>query len=181
MSAFPFPADPLLRERFNPPSVAVQEIVDSVWKQRDYFVRWPAGSLLFKPGCVRIKGFHEYTVEQSEMIQAKGIEIDKRSNGPAIMAYKLAGGQRPKRHDGAHEWSVHHIYDGKFPWTPGSLTLHAVKHGDHFTEAAGLVAIHRVADALADEVPYFAWLLRAEANSRFGYDPDGVFRPKADA
>ena len=44
-----------------------------------------------------------------------------------------------------------------------------------FTEAAGLVAAHPFADALADEVPYFAWLLRAEAYQRFGFDPDAVF------
>ena len=45
-----------------------------------------------------------------------------------------------------------------------------------FTEAAGLVAIHPLADALADEVPYFAWLLRFEAYQRYGFDPDGVFK-----
>jgi hypothetical protein len=44
-----------------------------------------------------------------------------------------------------------------------------------FTHSAGLVAVHPLADALADEVPYFAWLLRSEAFRRFRFDPDGVF------
>ncbi len=47
--------------------------------------------------------------------------------------------------------------------------------GDDFTEAAGLVAIHPVADALADDLAYCAWLLRHEAYLRFGFDPDRVF------
>ena len=72
------------------------------------------------------------------------------------------------------QWSIHHVYDGKFP-APGRRTTHAVKEGRYFTEAAGLVAIHPIADVLADEVPYFAWLLRREAFERFGFDPDDVF------
>jgi hypothetical protein len=104
-----------------------------------------------------------------------------RSNGPAICAYKLAGGERPPRIVASRQWSVHHIYDGKFP-APGSITTaHAVKDGRYFTESAGLVAAHPVADALADEVPYFAWLLRAEAFRRFRFDPDQVFMQTDDA
>jgi hypothetical protein len=38
-----------------------------------------------------------------------------------------------------------------------------------------LVAIHPLADALADEFPSFSWLLRAHAFNKFGYDPDEVF------
>lgn len=44
-----------------------------------------------------------------------------------------------------------------------------------FTQSAGLVAIHPIADALADEFAIFAWRLRAESFLRFGYDPEGVF------
>jgi len=53
--------------------------------------------------------------------------------------------------------------------------LHATKKVCHFTQSAGLVAVHPIADALADEFPFFTWLLRAEAFVRFKYDPDGVF------
>jgi len=45
----------------------------------------------------------------------------------------------------------------------------------HFSQSAGLIAVHPIADGLADEFPFFAWLLRAESFNRFGYDPDGVF------
>lgn len=45
----------------------------------------------------------------------------------------------------------------------------------HFTQSAGLIAVHPVADALVDEFPFFAWLLRAKSYIRFGYDPDAAF------
>jgi len=60
------------------------------------------------------------------------------------------------------------------------LALHAVKDGKHFTQAAGLVAIHPVAEALKDEYFYVAWRLRHEAFLRFGYDPDRVFSERID-
>jgi hypothetical protein len=110
---------------------------------------------------------------------AAQIKADARSNGPAIMDFLLSGGKRPLRRSPGRQWSVHHIYDGKFP-APGRLiTAHAVKDKRLFTHSAGLVAVHPLADALADEVPYFAWLLRLEAYKRFRFDPDRVFaRPE---
>ena len=59
-------------------------------------------------------------------------------------------------------------------------SLHAVKDGRRFTQSAGLVAIHPIAEALKDEYLYFAWLLRHEAFLRFGYDPDAVLSERAD-
>jgi hypothetical protein len=38
-----------------------------------------------------------------------------------------------------------------------------------------LVAVHPIADALYEEDPEFAELLRRESFTRFGYDPDGLF------
>ncbi len=64
---------------------------------------------------------------------------------------------------------------GRYPAVGSTASTRAVIHGNYFTEAAGLVAIHPIADALADELAYFAWLLRHEAFRRFGFDPDGVF------
>ncbi|HEY1801578.1 MAG TPA: hypothetical protein VGG46_11655 [Terriglobales bacterium] len=43
-----------------------------------------------------------------------------------------------------------------------------------------MIATHPVAEALCDEYPFFAWLLRHESFRRFGYDPDSVFSPKQD-
>ena len=91
------------------------------------------------------------------------------------MAYLLAGGERPLRIGSRNQWSIHHLYDGKFPAPGRSATLRAVTDGHYFTASAGLVAVHPVADALADEVPLFAWRLRKQAYDRFGFDPDEVF------
>jgi len=55
-----------------------------------------------------------------------------------------------------------------------------MQNGKHFTQSAGLVAIHPIAEALKDEYFYFSWLLRYEAFLRFNYDPDGVFSEKID-
>lgn len=60
------------------------------------------------------------------------------------------------------------------------MSLRARDDGRHFTQSAGLVAIHPVADALADEIAIFAWRLRAESFVRFGYDPEGAFTGKHD-
>lgn len=152
----------------------ILDVADEVWAQKNLFIKWPKASLLFMPGAIRID-YHDYTIEQKRRLRDAGVKADSRSNGPAVMAYLLAGGERPRRTAPGREWSIHHIYDGKFPGPGAIATTHAVKDGRFFTEAAGLVAIHPIADALADEVPYFAWLLRREAYDRFGLDPDGVF------
>jgi len=155
----------------------ILDVADRVWAQKNLFIKWPKSALLFMPGAVRVK-YHEYTIEQKRRLRDAGVKADSRSNGPAVMAYLLAGGERPQRVSPGREWSIHHIYDGKFAALGAIATAHAVNDGRFFTEAAGLVAIHPIADALADEVPYFAWLLRREAYDRFGFDPDRVFRAK---
>ena len=38
-----------------------------------------------------------------------------------------------------------------------------------------MITAHPIADALCDEFPFFAWLLRGMSFMKFGYDPDGVF------
>jgi hypothetical protein len=68
------------------------------------------------------------------------------------------------------------LYDGQFPHPSTARNgLRAVRESCHFTQSAGLVAIHPIADALAEEFAIFAWRLRAEAFCRFGYDPEGAF------
>jgi hypothetical protein len=101
--------------------------------------------------------------------------LDTRANGPAVVAFQIAGGTRPGRFGSFNAWSIHHVYSGKFPYIGRTNRTHAIKEGRHFTQSAGLIATHPVADALCDEFPFFAWLLRAESFRRFGYDPDGVF------
>jgi hypothetical protein len=164
----------LLKELRRQTQPHILEVVDLVWKQKERFICWPDKSILFMPGVVRTKT-HIYTKEQMNQLKAKCIKPDARSNGPAIGAYLLAGGERLYRHGERRGWSIHHIYDGKFPALGSEATIHAVKNGNYFTESSGLVAIHPIADALADEVPYFAWLLRHTAFEKFNFDPDNAF------
>jgi len=130
-------------------------------------------------GEIRTK-YHSYPQDIKEKLKSKKITIDSRSNGPAIMSYLFAGGIRPQRSDGRKGWSIHHIYDGRFPFMDGKQTLHAIKDGNHFTQSAGLVAIHPIAEALADEFYHFAWTLRQESFKKFKYDPDQVFCTRID-
>ena len=150
-----------------------------IYHKPEDFIRWPERSLLLLPGAVR-EDYHRYPDEVLRRLREKRIAADGRSNGPAICSFLLAGGERPMRYSKTAKgnergWNIHHIYDGKFPYSGEMKTTHAVKDGRYFTEAAGLVAIHPLADAAADEFAEFAWWLRAQAFKRFGFDPDSVF------
>lgn len=150
-------------------------VIDYVWNNRNLYVKWPRQALLFGPEMLRDKKFHVFSEGQKQSLKVAGIRPDTRSNGPAIMSFLLAGGERPWRANSNKQWSIHHIYDGNFPAPGMHMTTRAVIDSRYFTEAAGLVAIHPIADALACEFAYFAWLLRCEAFVRFKFDPDDVF------
>lgn len=154
---------------------AVRGVVAAVCEHLDAFVRWPVEALLLWEGCNRTVKYHAYPEIISQHAKGARVYLDRRTNGPAIASFVLAGGDRPPRFGSTNAWSVHHVYSGKFPYPGREETLHAAKHGCHFTQSAGLVAIHPIADQMADEYPFFSWLLRAHAFQRFGYDPDGVF------
>lgn len=160
---------------------APRECIATVCKALDSFVRWPAKAVLLWHGCDRIapegerQRIHSFPDSIRRAAKAVKAPLDTRSNGPAIVAFLVSGGMRPKRFGSQNSWSVHHIYSGKFPYIGKTSTLHAAKSGQHFTQSAGVVAVHPVADGMCDEYPFFAWLLRAEAFRRFGYDPDVVF------
>lgn len=160
---------------------APRECIAAVCKSLDAFVRWPAKAVLLWNDCDRItpqgerQKIHSFPDTIKQAAKAVKAPLDTRSNGPAIVAFLVAGGMRPKRFGSQNSWSVHHIYSGKFPYLGKSSTLHATKSGQHFTQSAGVVAVHPIADGMCDEYPFFAWLLRGESFRRFGYDPDGVF------
>lgn len=159
----------------------VLEMADHVRANAGSFIVWPTHALLLWPGLVRPNsGFHTYSEDICDRARDAGMALDRRSNGPAIAAFLLAGGSRPSKTGVGHLWSVHHIYDGLHPAPGKRQSVRAVADGNYFTEAAGLVAVHPVADALASEVPWFAWFLRHEAWQRFAFDPDGVFSSKSD-
>lgn len=150
------------------------EIVENVWNKKDDYIKWPIKNILLLPGVTRIK-YHKYPDDVKKKLKEERISIDSRSNGPAVCAFLFAGGERPIRTTPSRSWSVHHIYDGQYPYPQHGKTIRAVTDGRYFTHSAGLVSVHPIADALADELPYFAWLLRYEAYLRFGFDPDNVF------
>jgi hypothetical protein len=167
----------------NPKERRVLEVVGG---DLDSFVRWAKEPLLLWATCNRIappgvkRFIHPYPAHLRALLKTKQVVADARPNGPAINAFVLAGGERPPRFGNANGWSIHHLYSGKFPYIGRDKTTHAIKDGLHFTQSAGLVAAHPVADAMFDEFPFFAWLLRAHAFRRFGYDPDGVFASTRD-
>jgi hypothetical protein len=150
------------------------------------FIGWPGEALLLWPECDRIpppgkkQKYFSYPDHIREMARAKTLALDTRPNGPAIASFLFAGGERPPRFGSSNAWSIHHLYSGKFPYIGRQRTTHAAKDCAHFTQSAGLVAAHPIADAMVDEFPFFTWLLRAHAFARFHYDPDGVFCSERD-
>jgi hypothetical protein len=163
----------------------IRGVIEYVCQNIEAFVEWPNEAVLFWEGCDRVaeKGkrqkYHRFPVEVKQLAKQRSITLDSRPNGPAIAAFLFARGIRPNRWGSSNAWSIHHIYSGKFPYVGNTTTLHAKKDPKHFTQSAGLIAVHPVADGLCDEYPSFAWLLRAQAFSRFGYDPDRVFATKS--
>jgi hypothetical protein len=148
-------------------NVGVQSAM-AIWNQRDTYIRWPKHGRLLWEDVVRRPEPYEYPPElEAEILQA-GLSPDPRTNGPAILAFQLAGGDRPRRlYPSSWGWTIHHIYDGKHPHPDKRPVPHAIKSGTLFTEAAGLVAVHPLADYVAMSVPLLAWLLRWEAFRRF--------------
>jgi len=153
-----------------------REIISIIIKNLDDFVKFPKEAILMWAGCNRSDKYHKYPEELKTKLKDEGIKsLDGRTNGPAVVAYLFAKGERPQRYGSKNKWSIHHIYSGKFPYVNCNNTLHAKKDGLHFTQSAGLIAIHPVADQMCDEYPLFSWYLRAIAYKKFGYDPDEVF------
>jgi hypothetical protein len=151
----------------------IHEIRQIVISHLDEFVKWPKEALLLWSGCVRTK-YHDYPSSIVTLLTQRKIYQRNWSNDPAIHAYVVAGGERPTRNHRNYCWDVHHLYLG-LPTRDGRNGIHAVKNGHHFTQSAGLIAVHPIADALYEEDQEFAELLRRESFDRFGYDPDGLF------
>jgi hypothetical protein len=153
---------------------ADRELVTGLWRERQRLVIWPTdcpGRPLVRTARVR---YHHLPDSVRRKARKHGVSVDTRSNGPAVMAFELAGGvNRPKRAQGLR-WSVHHIYDGHHTWPGQDSSVRAVADPQYFTDARGLVAAHPVFDAAAGEYAWLAWKLRLEAFDRFGFDPDGV-------
>ena len=156
----------------------IQSVI-ALWIDREKLFRWPNQSELLWPGIVRHQdgnkeNCYDYPAALVARLAAKGMHVDGRNNGPAILAYMMAGGKRPKV--GSWGWPIHHVYDGGtvIPGTRKRI-LHAVKDGQFFTHSGGLVAAHPAAHFIAHKSTLLAWLLRWEAWRRFRFDPDCIF------
>jgi len=160
---------------------SIHQAVCHVATNLNSFVRFPKRAVLLWQGCDRIapqgkkQKYHSYPPLIKVEARKMAVPLDARPNGPAIASFFFAEGERPDRFGSTNAWNIHHIYSGKFPYIGRTDSLHAQKNGKHFTQSAGLVAVHPLADALCDEFPAFSWLLRAQAFQNLGYDPDGVF------
>lgn len=152
---------------------AIEEIKRTVLARLDEFVKWPKEAVLLWRGCIR-KKYHDYPPAILDLLASLKIYRRNWSNDPAIHAYLVAGGERPTRRYKQYGWDIHHLYVG-LPTAVRRNGIHAVKSELHFTQSAGLVAVHPIADALYEEDLDFAELLRRESFNRFGYDPDGLY------
>ena len=153
----------------------------AIWNQRNTYIRWPKKSRLLLDGMTRhpdgnSQNCYDYPPELVREILEAGLSDDRRNNAPAILAFQLTGGDRPRRpYPSNWGWTIHHIYDGQHLAPTDKTVPRAVVEGKLFTEAAGLVAVHPLADYVATNVPLLAWLLRWEAFCRFQFDPMDVF------
>jgi len=166
------------RNRFD---VGVQCSI-AIWRQRETYFRWPKKQRIISKEWVRHKDgrkkdCYNYPPQLVDEIKRAGLPVDRRNNGPAIISFLLAGGERPLRpFPSRWGWTIHHIYDGQHPRFQDQQVPHAINDPKLFTDSRGLVAVHPFADYIAMREPLLAWLLRWEAFRRFsGFDPMRVF------
>ena len=157
----------------------------AIWLNQHAYFKWPKKERVLNREWIRITDpnnrddLYSYSPNIIQECETAKITADGRSNGPAIVTFLLSGGARPLREDPpTWGWSIHHIYDGKFPapHQEGGV-LNAVRVAGEFTNSRGLVAAHPVADFVAANSRLLAWLLRWEAFRRFQYDPNRIFLP----
>jgi len=107
------------------------KLSQTVWAAREEFVRWPRRQYLFWPGLTRHKDerrkdCYTFSAAQKAILAQASLPEDGRNNGPAILAFLLAGGERPVRRDfPRHHWSTHRIYDGQYPPPNKTVTTHS--------------------------------------------------------
>ena len=121
--------------------------------------------------CVGPMGLLDYEEKAlTRELKERGISCtEKCPVHPDRFAFEFAGGECPPG------WSLHHLYDGVFPFPGRKRVIDARKHGKHFTQTAGIVAVHPVVQEVYDHYACIRRTLRARSFIEFQYDPDHYF------
>lgn len=127
----------------------------------------------------------EHRQRYNQLVAAEQVA---RPNDPApshhaAAAFKFAGGTVPPTPYGT-SWKLRHLYDGTFTgygdehfYGAGQQRINALRDHRHYTQSAGMVALHPIANQLWTIYPWIAYTLRARAAVTFRYDPDRAFLP----
>lgn len=129
-------------ETWTIPEEPYQQVILAVNANLGAFVQWPQRAEVLWAGCDRKREqdqkqrYHRFPEILRPLIRQHKF-TDRRSNGPAKLAYLVAGGERRLRARGKG-WNIHHLYDGQFPY-PGSTrqSLRAVMDARHFYSERG--------------------------------------------
>ena len=92
------------------PDAAVRPIAGAVVSSIGEFVKWADRAELLIEGCDRTQNYHKFPPQIIHRARAQRVPLDARSNGPAIVAFLLAGGRRPTRFGHTYGWPIHHQY-----------------------------------------------------------------------
>jgi hypothetical protein len=141
------------------------------------WIRWPKDASLLWDGCVRMSAPYVYPGLLQRRIP-HGVIMDRRmNNGPGRTAFHAGGGSCPEG------WMCHHIYDRWYsPWPREGKPLvgGAVAVGRHFTQSAGIAAVHPTVNIDAHGDTTVSRFLKLLAFLKFGYDPEQRFGDKTD-
>jgi len=64
------------------------------------FVKWSERAELLWQGCDRTVDYHSFPDSLNHLFKERKLKRDTRSNGPAVAAFQVAGGNRPMRASG---------------------------------------------------------------------------------
>jgi hypothetical protein len=126
-------------------------------------IEFPESAILLWTGCIRKSEWYDFPAGlRAKWKQSRAGGLDRRmSNGPPNSAFALGHGRKPSG------WELDHIYDEEPLWS--------VTDGMHFTQSAGLAAMHKHVHRLRHADGELTWLVRGIAFARFGYDPLRTF------
>jgi len=97
---------------------------------------------------------------------------------PRGSAFRCAGGNVPQAVPDADAWQLIHLYAAA-PAFDNGAAFDGTAQPKHYTQSAGLVAVHPVVYHLTGQFPCIVWTLRARSFMRFNHDPANYFAPQS--